>query len=75
MHVTVRVVLATFLLLASVQPGLAKCDPTTEPDRSDVAKGRAAVAAACDCAGAVSHRDYVACAATQARVRFDGLGR
>ena len=49
MHATVRVVLASFLLLAGVQPGLAKCDPTTEPDRSDVANGRAAVAAACDC--------------------------
>lgn len=67
MHVTVRVVLALLPLLAGAQPGLARCDPTTEPDRGDVANARAAVATACDCAGAASHRDYVTCAAEEAR--------
>ncbi len=66
MHVTVRVVLALLPLLVAARPALAKCDPATEPDRSDVANARAAVAAACDCAGALSHRDYVRCAAAEA---------
>src|SRR5206468_1331325 len=45
---------------------VASCDPSTEPDRSDVATARAAIAAACDCATAASHGDYVRCAAAQA---------
>lgn len=44
----------------------ATCDPTTEPDRTDVANARAAVAANCDCPGVLTHGAYVRCAAQQA---------
>ena len=54
------------LLLVLPTSVLARCDPTVEPDRSDVANARAAVAANCDCAGAASRGDYVRCAAQQA---------
>src|SRR5205809_956380 len=47
-------------------PGHATCDPSTDPDRSDIVNARAAVAANCDCAGALSHGAYVSCAAQQA---------
>ena len=52
--------------LASVSVGLAKCDPTTDPDRADIANARAAVAANCDCDHPTSHGAYVSCAAQQA---------
>ena len=74
MHVTVRVVFALLLpLLAGARPGLAKCDPTVEPDRSDVANARDAVAT-CDCAGATSHRDYMRCATDAARAALANQG-
>ena len=52
--------------LASASVALAKCDPTTDPDRTDIANARAAVAANCDCDHATSHGAYVSCAAQQA---------
>ncbi len=52
--------------LVSASSGHATCDPTTDPDKSDIANARAAVAANCDCAGATSHGAYVSCAAQQA---------
>src|SRR3989475_9949714 len=62
-----RLVLAAFgALLISTGPGQAACDPSTDPDKSDIANARAAVAANCDCAGAASHGAYVSCAAQQA---------
>src|SRR5713101_1806378 len=33
-------------------PGYATCDPSTDPDKSDIANARAAVAANCPCTGA-----------------------
>ena len=53
-------------LLLGAGPGYAKCDPTAEPDKSDIAAARAAVAANCDCAGATNHGQYVKCAGVQA---------
>src|SRR3989475_4094706 len=62
-----RLVLAAFgALLISTGPGQAACDPSTDPDQSDIANARAAVAANCDCAGATTHGAYVSCAAQQA---------
>ncbi len=58
--------MALLALLASAVASHAKCDPTTEPDKSDVANARAAIAANCDCAGALTHGAYVSCAAQQA---------
>src|SRR5215470_4411584 len=55
-----------FVLLVSADPGRTMCDPTTDPDKTDIANARAAVAANCDCAGATNHGDYVSCAAQQA---------
>lgn len=48
--------------------GHAKCSPTSDPDLTDVANARAAVAANCDCSGATSHGAYVRCAAQQAKL-------
>ena len=53
-------------LLLGASPSYAKCDPTAEPDKSDIATARAAVAANCDCAGATNHGQYVKCAGVQA---------
>src|SRR5262245_39233635 len=52
-------------VLVSRALGLAACDPTTDPDRSDVANARTTVATNCDC-GATTHGAYVSCAAQQA---------
>src|SRR5881628_406531 len=57
---------ALLVLFASAVPGQAACDPSTDPDKSDIANARAAVAANCDCAGATTHGAYVSCAAQQA---------
>jgi hypothetical protein len=43
----------------------AACDATTDPDKSDIASARAAIAASCDC-GTLTHGAYVSCAAQQA---------
>src|SRR5689334_22816505 len=58
--------IATVVLLLTAAPAHARCDPTTDPDASDVANARAAVAAGCDCAAAATHGAYVRCAAQQA---------
>src|SRR5262249_43272081 len=57
--------LAFFVVLVSSVPGHAACDPSTDPDKTDIANVRAAVAAHCDCS-ALSHGAYVSCAAQQA---------
>src|SRR3989442_15798557 len=57
---------ALLAVLACAASSHATCDPTTDPDKSDIANARAAVAANCDCAGATSHGAYVSCAAQQA---------
>src|SRR5262249_33418474 len=54
-------------LLVSAAPGHAKCDPTTDPDKTDIANARDAVAANCDCSNATSHGTYVSCAAQWAK--------
>jgi hypothetical protein len=62
----VPVAAAMFLnVVIGAAPGHAACDPTTDPDKTDIANARAAVAANCSCAGATSHGAYVSCAAQQ----------
>src|SRR5215813_2139791 len=43
-------------VLVSRALGLAACDPTTDPDRSDVANARTTVATNCDCGAAGERR-------------------
>src|SRR5439155_25462286 len=57
---------ALLVILVSAVPGDARCDPSTDPDKSDIARARFAVARNCDCSGATNHGDYVSCAAQQA---------
>src|SRR6266436_4419571 len=57
---------ALLALLVRAVPSYAKCDPTTDPDKTDIANARAAVAANCLCGTATSHGAYVSCAAEQA---------
>jgi len=57
---------ALLTVVAGAVPGHARCDPTTDPDMSDIANARAAVAANCDCSSATPHGTYVSCAAQQA---------
>src|SRR6266436_1268471 len=58
---------ALLALLVRAVPSYAKCDPTTDPDKSDIASARAEVAANCPCTGpTVTHGAYVRCAAQQA---------
>jgi len=65
MSLTIRLIAVTVFTLATAGPAFAKCDPSVEPDLSDVANARAAVAANCDCAGAENHGAYVSCAVAQ----------
>src|SRR5262249_44499577 len=65
MHVMVRIALAFLPLLVGARLGLATSDPSVEPDRSDVANARAAVARGCDCPGAAA--TATTCAAPQTR--------
>jgi hypothetical protein len=59
-------VLAVLLaVVMGAPPAHAKCDPSTDPDKTDVADARAAIAVNCDCAGATSHGAYVSCAVQQ----------
>ena len=74
MHVMARIALAFLPLLVGARLGLATCDPSIEPDRSDVANARTAVATVCDCEGAAAHRDYVRCAADQAAATLVNKG-
>src|SRR5262249_26319194 len=57
---------ALLALVMSAEVGHAKCDPATEPDRSDVANARAAIAPDCNCEGAFSHGSFVRCAVPRA---------
>jgi len=57
---------ALLALVMSTAVGHAKCDPTTEPDKSDIATARKAIADNCDCANSQTHGDYVSCAAQKA---------
>ena len=65
---------ALLALLVSVPPGHAACDPSSDPDESDIANARAAVAANCDCAGATNHGAYVSCAVQQADAALTNKG-
>src|SRR5262249_34150666 len=58
---------AVLTVLVGAVASHATCDPSTDPDKSDVANARAVVAAHCDCAGAANHSAYVSCAALQAK--------
>jgi hypothetical protein len=59
--------LAVFALLVSAAPGHAACDPTTDPDKTDIANARAAVAFHCNqFCFEQSRGAYVSCAAQQA---------
>ena len=66
--------LCLWVVLASCSVVLAKCDPTADPDKSDIANARAAIAASCDCAGAASHGAYVSCAVQQANATLVNKG-
>src|SRR5512147_2349233 len=47
--------IAFLTMVVGAIPAQATCDPSTDPDRTDIANARAAIAANCDCAGAPSH--------------------
>ena len=57
---------ALLALVMNAVPGRAACNPTTDPDKTDIAHARAAVAANCDCTGASTRSAYVRCAVQQA---------
>ena len=65
MRGTVRVVFTVLALVTGARVALAKCDPSVDPDRADIANARAAVAADCDCSLATKHRAYMGCAEQQ----------
>ena len=56
------------LVLLSGTRVLAACDPSTDPDESDVANARVAVATQCACATSPTHGAYVSCAVQQANL-------
>ena len=58
--------IALLALVTNAVPGRAACNPTTDPDKTDIANARAAVAANCDCTGASTRSAYVRCAVQQA---------
>src|SRR5262249_27716204 len=65
--IPMRIVVAAFtLVLVSAAPGRATCDPTTDPDKPDIATARLAIATNCDCTVGTGHGDYVRCAVGQA---------
>jgi cysteine-rich repeat protein len=53
--------LALTLALLARADALAKCNPSVDPDRTDIAEARAAVEGACHCDTATKHGDYVKC--------------
>src|SRR5262245_46316639 len=58
-----RIVVAAFaLVLLHAVPGRATCNPTTDPDKTDIATARDAVAAQCPCTVGTGHGEYVKCA-------------
>src|SRR5262249_16159155 len=56
---------ALVAVLFSAGSSRAKCDPSTDPDKSDIANARVQIATTCDCA-ASSHGFYVSCAVQKA---------
>src|SRR5262249_48440320 len=66
MRRTVRVVFTVLALVTGARVALAKCNPSVDPDRADIANARAAVAADCDCSVVTKHHAYVGCAGQQA---------
>jgi hypothetical protein len=57
--------LGCFVVILAAGRAFARCEPAADPDRSDIAAARAAVATNCDCAGAGDHGAYVRCALDQ----------
>ena len=57
---------ALLFVLTGAHPSYATCDPTTDPDKTDIVNARAAVAGNCNCTGELRHGAYVSCAAQQA---------
>ena len=68
MRIAASAGLCLCVVLTAACVARATCDPTTDPDKTDIASARAAVAANCDCAGATSHGAYVSCAVQQANL-------
>src|SRR2546425_6575210 len=66
MRAALAALLFVTLLGVTARRCVAACQPTTDPDKTDIADARAAVAANCDCAHAASHSAYVGCAGQQA---------
>ena len=66
MHTNRVVAVCLVSLVAAGRAGFAACDPTQDPDRSDIANARAFVADRCDCDATTSHGAYVKCAVEQA---------
>ena len=65
-NIVSRIVVAAFaLVLVTAAPGRASCDPTTDPDKTDIANAREAVAMNCACTVGTGHGAYVKCAVTQ----------
>jgi hypothetical protein len=58
-------VLGCFVVTLAAAPVFARCEPTADPDRSDIAAARDAVEANCDCTAADDHGTYVRCALDQ----------
>ena len=66
MRILGAILASTLLAALTATSAAANCDPTAEPDKTDIANARAAVEAHCACATATSHGAYVSCAAQQA---------
>ncbi|HYC55700.1 MAG TPA: DUF6351 family protein [Candidatus Binatia bacterium] len=63
----VLAMIAALVALLSASSSALACQPTSEPDSSDIAAARAAVASACECSDTTRRRDYLRCANEQAR--------
>ena len=72
MQVSVRALALWVALLATAQIGWAGCDPSIEPDSTDVRNARAAVAATCDCGG--DRHTYLSCATATAHATLTNQG-
>src|SRR5262245_17843820 len=70
MRTVVYGILASVLVLATAQSGMAKCGDMPGDDQA-VADARAQVKSDCNCEGATSHGDFVSCAAGVANTRAD----
>lgn len=73
MRVMMRGLFVCVLLLGAARIASAKCDPATNPDdAASVGNARAAADAACPCATALTHGDYVSCAVQAINSALDG---